>query len=71
VCAFSIGFAAALGPAQAQDADRVPDLNGKWFPDHCIPDGATCPFDIGALDLTPRAVKFAAEFDEAVSPKYD
>jgi len=70
---------AADSPADAADASagaqassaEIPDLSGKWFPDYCIPDGATCPFEIGRLDLTPRAVKFMNEFDEAISPKYD
>lgn len=62
---------AAFGLAHGQTDDAVADLSGKWFPDYCIPDGATCPFDIDGLALTPRAVKFMNEFDEAVSPKYD
>lgn len=58
-------------PLEAQEADGIPLLAGKWFPDYCIPDGATCPFDLDELKLTPRAVKFMTEFDEAISPKYD
>jgi hypothetical protein len=61
-----VGWAPAQGPA-----DTIPELAGKWFPSYCIPDGATCPFDIAALALTPRAVKYMDEFDEAISPKYD
>lgn len=59
-------------PLRAQpETDTTPDLAGKWFPDHCIPDGATCPFDVSQLQLAPRAIKFMNEFDEAISPKYD
>jgi hypothetical protein len=60
----------AAAQAQIQSATS-PDLAGKWFPDYCIPDGATCPFDIDSLELMPRAIKFMREFDEAISPKYD
>jgi hypothetical protein len=63
-------FGSAPLPAQP-DAEARPDLTGKWFPDYCIPDGSTCPFDVEQLKLTPRAVKFMTEFDEAISPKYD
>jgi hypothetical protein len=67
----ALAVAAGLAQAQAVNDVRAPELSGKWFPDYCIPDGATCPFDVAALDLAPRAIKFVAEFDEAVSPKYD
>ncbi|MBN1241049.1 MAG: hypothetical protein JXB36_21300 [Gammaproteobacteria bacterium] len=65
-------LAAAAAPllVEAQQPD-VPDLAGKWFPDYCIPDGLTCPFDVEKLKLAPRAVEFMQNFDEAISPKYD
>jgi hypothetical protein len=44
-----VGCALAQGPG-----DTIPELIGKWFPSYCIPDGATCPFDVAALALTPR-----------------
>jgi hypothetical protein len=73
-CLAAFAAAACLScapvPAQPQPA-APPDLTGKWFPDYCIPDGSTCPFDVEQLKLTPRAVKFMSEFDEAISPKYD
>ena len=62
----------ASAPLRAQpDSSSIPDLSGTWFPDHCIPDGVTCPFDIEQLKLAPRAVEFMQNFDEAISPKYD
>lgn len=68
--ALAITCAVVAAPALHAQSAR-PNLAGKWFPSYCIPDGSTCPFDIAALELTPRAVKFMTEFDEAVSPKYD
>jgi hypothetical protein len=65
-----LALVGSLASAQPRD-EPVPDLAGKWFPDYCIPDGATCPFDIDALPLTPRAIEYMREFDEAISPKYD
>lgn len=68
---FVIALLPIAAAAQTNGDSARPDLSGKWFPDYCIPDGATCPFDVDSLALTPRAVKFSAEFDEAISPKYD
>jgi hypothetical protein len=49
----------------------IPDLSGRWAPETCGPDGATCPFVVADQEYTPWAEKFIATWDDRVSPRYD
>lgn len=56
-------------PAPA--ARPVPDLTGRVALVTCVPDGATCPFDVDALPLTRAGRNLVAAFEEPLGPKFD
>lgn len=48
-----------------------PNLTGRWAPETCGPDGATCPFVVADQKFTDWAEGFMATWDDRVSPRYD
>jgi hypothetical protein len=68
---FLMGVAAAAAAQPPPAARPVPDLTGRWAPATCVPDGATCPFDVDALPLTRAGRNLMAAFEEPLGPKFD
>lgn len=52
-------------------AREVPSLSGRWAPATCVPDGATCPFNVEALPLTRAGRNLMNAFEEPLGPKFD
>lgn len=63
--------AAALAQGPQYGQASAPDLTGRWTPVTCLPDGATCPFDVDALVLTRAGRNLSAAFEEPLGPKFD
>ncbi len=54
-----------MGPPPA------PDLTGRYAPLTCAPNGATCPFIVEDLKLTPVGQKMWDAYEEVIGPKFD
>jgi hypothetical protein len=66
----------ALGDAIAQEplaaaARVVPNLEGRYAAVTCAPNGATCPFVVADLQLTPVGKKMWDAYEEIIGPKFD
>jgi hypothetical protein len=63
--------AAGVAAQPVPQATVVPDLTGRWAPATCVPDGATCPFDVESLPLTRAGRNLMNAFEEPLGPKFD
>lgn len=61
----------SVPPGLGAQPPSIPDLAGRWTPVTCLPDGATCPFEVDALPLTRAGRNLAAAFEEPLGPKFD
>ena len=50
---------------------NAPNLEGRWAPASCLPDGETCPFDVAELALTRAGRNLMQAFEEPIGPKFD
>ncbi len=71
VAALVLGTHAPAQEGLPMGPPPAPDLTGRYAPLTCAPNGATCPFVVDDLKLTPVGQKMWDAYEEVIGPKFD